>query len=112
MARESVTIVIHCMDHRIQETVDRLLLSLGLWRGNFVRVSVAGGAGNFSQLKEHLFLAANLHAVKRIVLTTHEGCAAGATRDDLQDALLIACDFAPDVQAFFLRLNGQWEKVE
>jgi hypothetical protein len=101
------------MDFRIQETVDRLLASLGDKNGDFDRVSIAGGAGNFGELVKHLQLSTSLHNAQNLILTVHEDCGAGATREDLVKALKIARELYPDrrIQGFYIYLRGEWEEI-
>ncbi|MCA9391623.1 hypothetical protein KC614_00270 [candidate division WWE3 bacterium] len=105
--------VFHCMDFRFQKTFDSLIESLEIELGDFDRVSVAGGAGNFEQLERHLELTTKLHDAKTLVLTVHEDCGAGATRDDLIKAIGIAKETYPErtVKAFYVMLDGTWEEV-
>jgi hypothetical protein len=100
------------MDLRIQRTVDNLVAALGIDVGEFDRVSVAGGAGNAAQLDEHLRLSDRLHHAKAFVLTAHEDCGAGATRDSLADALSRTLRHYPNhsVRAFWIRLDGSWQE--
>ncbi len=103
--------IVHCMDFRIQSTIDILLTQLGLSLGEFDRVSVAGGAGNFDQLKKHLEISTKLHHPWEIILTVHEDCGYGAKKEDLKQAKKIATDFNLKVRMFFLRLNGSFEEL-
>lgn len=105
--------VVHCMDFRIQPTIERLLNTIGVEAGDYDHVSVAGGAGNFGQLREHLRLSNKLHDAGSFVLTVHEDCGAGATREDLAESLRIAREVKPDckVGAYYVKLDGSWEQV-
>ncbi|MBT3266249.1 hypothetical protein HN371_03795 [Candidatus Poribacteria bacterium] len=104
--------VVHCMDYRIQATADRLMGALGVGRGRFDRVSVAGGAGNADQTRRHLDLSIRLHNAASLVLTAHEDCGAGATRDDLTRALALARGSHPErhIRGFWINLDGTWEE--
>jgi hypothetical protein len=104
---------VHCMDFRIQPTLDRLLVNEGVMAGDFDRVSVAGGAGNFQELRHHLTLSCKLHHPRSFLLTVHEDCGAGAKREDLEEAVRIAREIEPEseVEAFFVRLDGTWDRV-
>ncbi len=105
--------VVACMDFRIQETVENMLENLGDEYGQFDRVTIAGGAGNLSELITHLKLTVDLHDAKRFILTVHEDCGAGKTREDLYLALKIAAQLYPDreIRGFFIYLNGNYEEV-
>ena len=104
--------VVHCMDYRIQGTADRLMGALGAHRGRFDRVAIAGGAGNFEQTRRHVDLSVQLHNVASVVLTAHEDCGAGATRDDLTRALALARGSHPEchIRGFWISLDGTWEE--
>ena len=101
-----------CIDHRIQHTADRLIAALGAYQGRFDRVSIAGGAGNFTQTRVHAELSIRLHSARTLVLTAHEDCGAGVTRDDLTRALALARGSYLDVQVrgFWIFLDGNWEE--
>ena len=111
---EADACVVHCMDLRFQGVTDALIAELGLVSGDFDRVAVAGGAGNGALLAEHLRLSERLHNTKKMVLTAHEDCGAGATRDSLVEALSATrqMDTRQDVRGFWLKLDGTWDEVE
>ena len=112
---QAVTVFIGCVDPRIQETLDRLRLNLGLEYGSFFRVLVQGGAGNSRQLREHLSLVLSdyRHQMVSVVLTTHEDCRAGVTKESLLEATrIVREEFGlTEVQAFYILLNGSWESL-
>lgn len=99
------------MDFRFQQAVDNLIGSQELKPGDFDRLSVAGGAGNFGELQKHLQLAQKLHGVKQAILMTHEDCGAGATRDDLARAAAIAKKHDLQPKAFYLKLDGTLDAI-
>ena len=103
--------VCHCMDLRIQQTVENLLRSLGIALGEFDRVSVAGGAGNFASLNEHLAVSFRLHNPQEIILTIHEDCGAGATKNDFAEAFRLSHQYTENTRAFFINLDGTWEEI-
>lgn len=104
----------HCMDFRIQETVNKLLVSLEIHPGDFDRLSIPGGAGNLGQLFEDLRLSTKLHDTHKFLLTTHEDCGAGATIESLKEAVATTRKLYPDseILAYHLHLDGTWEKLE
>ncbi len=104
--------VVHCMDFRIQKTVDNLLADLGIVKGSFDRVSVAGGAANFEQLETHLTLSKKLHNPSIFILTIHEDCGADAKLEDLDNARRLIKNSCPEceIRTFFVRLDGGWEE--
>jgi hypothetical protein len=104
--------LVHCMDYRIQATADRLMRALGSNVGQFDRVSIKGGAGNTEQTRRHIDLSIRLHNAASIVLTAHEDCGAGTTRDDLRRALALARGSYGQrhIRGFWLYLDGSWEE--
>ncbi len=109
--------VIGCMDHRIQKALKNLLEDLRVELGEFDRVTVAGGAGNTGLLFYHLDLSQRLHRPDTFVLTCHEDCGYGATKEDLLTAFRRVRDELPEedtVRAFWIyrREDGQWDSEE
>ena len=102
------------MDFRIQQTVERLLGFLEIAYGDCDRVSIAGGAGNFKQLEDHINVSTKLHNSTNIILTIHEDCGAGAKREDLVKAQNIAKEQHPNcaTRTFFIKLDGTWEELK
>lgn len=109
--------VVHCMDLRIQKTVDELLRSQGLLLGDFDRLSIAGGASpHVSPLNDtmgSLELSGKLHSPGSLILTAHEDCGAGTTLEDLKRILADARRVFSDknVSAFWVKLDGSWDIV-
>ena len=103
--------VISCMDFRFQSSVDKLLESENIHLGDFDRVSVAGGAGNFKSLDEHASISKKLHDTQTAVLIVHEDCGAGAKLEDLPKAAAIAKKYFSDIRCFYLKLDGGIEKI-
>jgi hypothetical protein len=100
------------MDYRIQATADRLMRALGSDVGQFDRVSIKGGAGNAEQTRRHVDLSIKLHNAASIVLTAHEDCGAGTTREDLRRALTLARGAYGHrhIWGFWMYLDGSWEE--
>lgn len=105
-------LIVHCIDFRFQGAVRKLFNSLGLDHGQFDRLSVAGGAGNFKILEEHAALSKKLHAPELVILIVHEDCGAGAKKEDLSKARKIAKKSIPNARCFYLKLNGKVEEVK
>lgn len=103
---------IHCMDYRIQKTLDELLAHEGVAYGEFDRISLAGGAGAFEGMEEQLALSAELHHPDFAILTIHEECGGGATREDFPRAREIAEKYVSDVRMYFVGLDGTFEKIK
>ena len=105
---------IGCMDFRLCSTaVPKFLDSLGLM-GDCDSCVVAGGAKDLEQLEKMLSLSIRLHGASRVVLTVHEDCGAGATKDDLAVATKLVEEKFPScsIERYFLKLNGTWEKIK
>lgn len=102
------TCFVHCMDFRFQKAFGELLESLGVKPGDFDRLSIPGGAGNFEKLKEYLTLSKDLHAARQFILTIHEDCGAGAKKEDLKEAVRIAKEVLPEaeIKTFYVSLDG------
>lgn len=105
--------VVHCIDHRIQKTVDELLRSLGLLNKAFDRISIPGGAGDFEQVHTYLAFSMRVHKPDVIILITHDDCRAEVTEDDLNKVLDGVKKRYPSYKtvAYVIALNGEWRQV-
>ncbi|MFH1769807.1 MAG: carbonic anhydrase [Parcubacteria group bacterium] len=106
-------VLVQCIDWRIQNTLAELLKSLNIETAD--RVSIPGGAGKQPQLvDEWCDLSCKLHEPNTIVLTVHEDCGAGATKDDLIKAFNRTKQKHSNrtVRAFFVNLDGSWEELD
>ena len=77
-------IVFGCMDYRFQGTLHQVVSQRGCRFGNYDCVCVKGGAENEEQVLEHLRVAIKLHQPRRVILTAHEDCGAGAQKECLE----------------------------
>jgi hypothetical protein len=100
------------MDFRSQRSAKKLRRSLSVSERDCDCMSVAGGAGNFEQLRHNLELSHRLHESKNVILTVHEDCGAGAKREDLYRAATIAKEIGLIPRMFYLSLDGHWEEVK
>ena len=105
--------VVHCMDFRIQKTIENLLAREGTSFGDFDRVSIAGGASLKNDAFPTLALSLKLHSPSLFILTAHEDCGAGTTLSDLQDAARAAREkfSGIEIKGFWVKLDGTWEEV-
>jgi len=112
-------VIVQCMDWRIQKTLSELLKSLDLETADCL--SIPGGAGKNPELVDQwVELSIKLHQPDTILLTVHEDCGAGATRDDLAEAFKrIKKTYSGDsdtpnktFRAFWINLDGSWEELE
>ena len=105
--------VISCMDPRFQESCDKAIKDLGIKYGEFDRVMVAGGAGNFAVLQDQLKKSVELHGVSEVVLIVHEDCGGGACKEDLTKAEALVKKTYPalKIRKMYLCLNGTAETI-
>lgn len=102
----------HCMDPRIQQTVENLREELGIEWGTFDRISVPGGAGNFQALRQYLTQSVDLHGTMEFILTIHDDCGAGVTQEDLLRAREIAGQYPHErIRLFIIHLDGTWTEA-
>jgi len=106
-------VLVHCMDWRFQRFFKNLMTELNLEKAD--RISLPGGGGKNPDLVDAwIALSCKLHEPTNVVLTVHEDCGAGATKDDLIEAFNRTKEKHPDktVRAFFINLDGTWEEVK
>ncbi|OHA15657.1 MAG: hypothetical protein A3G52_00825 [Candidatus Taylorbacteria bacterium RIFCSPLOWO2_12_FULL_43_20] len=103
--------IIHCIDFRFQKAHEELISKLGINYGDFDRVAVAGGAGNFEQLRTHAEISNRLHDTDTVILTIHEDCGAGAKKEDFTKAKEIANEFFSQVKLVHINLDGSIEEL-
>ena len=82
-------IVVGCMDYRMQQKIQNIIGKNNLSYGDYDLVLIQGGAGNFEQLKQHLITAKTLHDPQLIILTIHEDCGYGSTKDNFNESIEI-----------------------
>ena len=119
MRLECETLVVHCIDYRLQGYLNE-------WLDNrfpaqsYDRVSIAGGVYDSDYLIGQVGLAVRLHNISRVVLINHEDCGAyGDTgtierhRADLQEAEREIVQMFPDLntESYYLHLDGTFERL-
>ena len=82
-------IVIGCMDFRIQNHIQNIIKQNNLSYGDYDLVLIQGGAGNFEQLEQHLITSKKLHNPQLIILTIHEDCGYGSTKENFDKSVEI-----------------------
>ena len=111
------TLVVHCIDYRLQGYLNKWL------EGNFParsydRAAIAGGVNDVFYVLRQVDVAVRLHKVKKVVLINHEDCGAyGAAGTyerhmaDLEEAggKIEALFPALDVETYYLHLDGEFE---
>ena len=73
-------LILHCMDFRIQDTVDAWIREQG-FGGDVDRVSVAGSCKSKELALSNIRVGCELHGLKRVILTQHDGCGAYGGHD-------------------------------
>jgi len=112
-------LIVHCIDFRLQAHLNRWL-DENLGKGNFDRVSLAGGVFDFETVLRQVEIAERLHEIKKVVFVNHEDCGAygeAGNRErhakDLRAAREELAELYPSlsVALFYLKLNGDFERV-
>jgi hypothetical protein len=101
------------MDPRFQEAIEWLRIAVGLRHGEFDRVSLAGGGGQFERFREFVQFAVEQHGAREIVLVGHEDCRGGTTLADMSAAARSCRAQFPGVRVrlFWLHLDGRREEL-
>lgn len=72
---QCTNLISHCMDFRIQDTLDTWISEQG-YGGDIDRVSVVGSCQSKELVLKHIKAGCELHGVKRVILTQHDDCGA------------------------------------
>lgn len=75
MAHHCKYLIVHCIDFRLQKSINDYLEKNGVL-GDCDVVSIAGGVKNTGFLLEQLDISANLHNVQEAILVNHIDCGA------------------------------------
>ena len=112
-------IIVHCIDFRLQKYLNHWLdENVGVEK--YDRVSLAGGVFDFETVFKQVEIAERLHEIKKAVFVNHEDCGAygeAGSRErhaaDLRAAREKLAERYPNlsVELFYLKLNGDFEKV-
>lgn len=112
-------LVVHCMDYRLQKYLnDWLEKSPG--KGNYDRVSIAGGVQDIYPVLKQIELSLRLHKIRKVILVNHEDCGAyseAGTRERHKADLLEAerkihvLHMNLLVEKYYLKLDGTFERV-
>lgn len=112
-------IVVTCIDFRLQDFINRWIAQ-NFETGTFDRVAFAGGVKDLENILKQVKIANDLHHIKKVVLVNHEDCGAyGETGnhqkhlEDLKKAKDTVSELYPklDVQLYYLKLDGEFEKI-
>lgn len=119
MDHKAETIIVTCIDFRLQEAIDSWIAQNFASR-TFDRVALAGGVKNLDTIMGQIEIAHRLHQIKKAVLINHEDCGAyGETgtlekhAEDLKATKQKIKELYPDLEIdlFYLHLDGSFEPV-
>ena len=114
------SIVVHCIDYRIQKFLNDWI-DQNLQAGNYDRVAIAGGVLDEYDVLRHVDIAVQLHQIRKVIFINHEDCGAYGIEGnderhgvDLRKAREKINKLFPhlDVDLFYLNLNGTFEHID
>jgi len=120
MTQQCETLVVHCMDYRLQGYLNNWLDS-NLPAQGYDRVSIAGGVYDVYAVIRQVDLADRLHGIQKIVFINHEDCGAYGEEGsnerhgvDLRKAREKIDKLFPhlDADLFYLNLDGKFEHID
>lgn len=112
-------IIITCIDFRFQEYINRWIEN-HFKAGSYDRGAFAGASKSLNTILSQIDVSHRLHHIKKAVLINHEDCGAYGEDghidrhvEDLQRAGKQIKEKIPDleVETYFLKLDGTFEKV-
>ena len=113
------TLVVHCIDYRLQEFLDKWLKN-NLPLQSYDRVAIAGGVNDVFYVIRQVDVAVRLHGIERVVLINHEDCGAYGKagnyerhKADLEEAERKIEALFPDldIEIYYLHLDGEFESI-
>ena len=119
MSLQCETLVVHCIDYRLQGYLNKWL------EGNFTtqsydRVAIAGGVNDVFYVIRQVDVAVRLHNIEKVILINHEDCGAYGEagnyerhKSDLIEAKRKIEALFPDldIETHYLHLDGRFEKM-
>ena len=120
MPQQCETIVVHCMDYRLQGFLNDWLEG-NLPPQSYDRVAIAGGVYDVYDVIRQVDIADRLHQIKKVVFINHEDCGAYGIEGsderhevDLRKAREKINKLFPrlDVDLFYLNLDGNFEHID
>ncbi|MDK1119075.1 MAG: hypothetical protein QGM50_09845 [Anaerolineae bacterium] len=120
MTDKCETVVVHCMDYRLQRYLNNWVEE-NILPQSYDRISIAGGVYDVYDVMRQVDLAIRLHKIKKVVLINHEDCGAygfEGTNErhsvDLRNTReKISKLFSHiDVDLYYLNLNGTFEHID
>jgi carbonic anhydrase len=73
-------LILHCMDYRIQKTVDAWIQKQGYY-GDIDVIALGGSCRREEVVLDNIAIGCERHKVKHVILTQHEDCAGYGGRD-------------------------------
>lgn len=119
MPLQCETLVVHCIDYRLQEFLNKWL-AINLPTQSYDRVAIAGGVNDVFYVIRQVDVAVRLHSIERVIFINHEDCGAyGDTgnyelhKADLEGAKrkIKALFPALNVKTYYLHLDGEFEET-
>jgi carbonic anhydrase len=119
MPLQCETLVVHCIDYRLQGFLNKWLES-NFPIQSYDRAAFAGGVNDVFYVIRQVDVAVRLHHIERVILINHEDCGAyGAEgnyerhKADLEEARRKIEALFPevDVKTYYLHLDGKFECV-
>ncbi len=125
MSHHCKAAILHCIDFRFQEALDKFVKDQGL-NGNTDRIALAGGVKSLGEVFEELSISEDLHQVAEMYLINHQDCGAygpEVARDkqkerethkrDLSVAKKLIKEKYPqvNVHTYFLTLNKEFVEI-
>ena len=119
MSLQCETLVVHCIDYRLQGFLDKWL-KRKLPAQSYDRVAIAGGVNDVFYVIRQVDVAVRLHRIERVVFINHEDCGAYGEagnyerhKTDLEEAVHKIEVLFPDldVETYYLHLNGEFEST-
>ena len=120
MVNSCETLVVHCMDFRLQGYLNRWLEN-NFQEKSYDRVSIAGGVYDVYDVIRQVDIANRLHQIKKVVFINHEDCGAYGIEGnderhgkDLREARGKINKLFPHlrVDLFYLCLDGTFEHID
>jgi carbonic anhydrase len=119
MPLQCETLVVHCIDYRLQGFLNKWVANNLPVRG-YDRVAIAGGVNDVYYVIRQVDVAVRLHEIKKVILINHEDCGAYGEagnferhKTDLNEARRKITALFPDlgVETYYLHLDGKFERM-
>lgn len=120
MPLQCETLVVHCMDYRLQAYLNQWMEET-LPARSYDRVALAGGVYDIYNVISQVDIAVRLHEIQKVVFINHENCGAYGSEGnnerhefDLRMAREKVNMLFPhlNVDLFYLNLDGSFERID